>query len=414
MKFIKLNDFEKIEKYKKNYLIKEDNIIFQNYVNELSNILNLKFDLKFDLIDYEDATELFKKKNDKINIFTISPKKYEKLIENKVDNAFLYIVSVEENFSNLNNFSKYVNSNNIKNKKKLIFKLRYFKKFLFDNYPKKKIIGFFNRLFSLVNLNIKKRYIYKSLWIPILVFNDTVYKGNYIGLGKYNYVYKKSNEYIKKYNFIIDNLEDEESKYVFKISNFAKPKFIWEYYFKNLVSYPHYTEFLPKRKNSVILNLGVASGFEIPFFLDSNISRLINVDPTGDDLLHPYVKIFCDLNKQKISFNKKFLYNDERVYLKSNAGKTTVKDIIDEYNLERLDLIKSDIEGSEVFLLKEIESIIKQFRPMLALSIYHRRPIEDQIIEIPHFLISRLKNYKYYIRHYTYNKWDTIIYCCPD
>ena len=101
MKFIKLNDFEKIEKYKKNYLIKEDNIIFQNYVNELSNILNLKFDLKFDLIDYENATELFKKKNDKINIFTISPKKYEKLIENKVDNAFLYIVSVEENFSNL-------------------------------------------------------------------------------------------------------------------------------------------------------------------------------------------------------------------------------------------------------------------------------------------------------------------------
>ena len=62
MKFIKLNDFEKIENYKKNYLINEDNIIFQNYIKELLNILSLKFDLKFDLIDYEDATELFKKK----------------------------------------------------------------------------------------------------------------------------------------------------------------------------------------------------------------------------------------------------------------------------------------------------------------------------------------------------------------
>ena len=138
MKFIKLNDFEKIENYKKNYLINEDNIIFQNYIKELLNILSLKFDLKFDLIDYEDATELFKKKNEKINIFTINPKKYEKLIENKVDNPFLYIVSVEENFSNLTNLSKYINTNSIKNKKKLIFKLSYFKKFLFDNYPKKK------------------------------------------------------------------------------------------------------------------------------------------------------------------------------------------------------------------------------------------------------------------------------------
>ena len=79
---------KKIEKYKKNYLINEDNTIFQNYIRVLPNILNLKFDLKFELLDYKDATELFKKKNEKINIFTINPKKYEKLIENKVNNPF--------------------------------------------------------------------------------------------------------------------------------------------------------------------------------------------------------------------------------------------------------------------------------------------------------------------------------------
>ena len=95
-------------------------------------------------------------------------------------------------------------------------------------------------------------------------------------------------------------------------------------------------------------------------------------------------------------------------------GKTTVNKIINEYKLESLDYIKSDIEGFEVYLLKELEVIVKRFRPTLALSIYHRHPIEEQIIEIPYYLISKLKNYKFYIRHYTYNKWDTIIYCCPN
>ncbi len=340
--------------------------------------------------------------------------KYTKLIKNNVNNVLLYIISVEENFSNLRNFYKYINSNNIEDKNKLVFKLSYFKKFLFDNYPKKKILGFLNILLSFLGLNLRKKYFYKNFWIPVIVINELAYKGNYIGLGKYNYFYTKDKKYLEKYNFIIKNLADNESKNIFQISNFGKPRFVWKHYFDNLTSYPHYTEFLPEKKNSIVLNLGVANGFEIPYFLNSNVSKLINVDPTGDKLLHSYVKIFCEQNIDKIIFNKKFLYGDDRVYIKSDEGKTTVNKLIEEYNLDRLDMIKSDIEGFEVNLLDELEQITSKFRPILALSIYHRNPIPDQIIEIPFFLITKLKNYKFYIRHYTYNKWDTIIYCCPE
>ena len=184
---------------------------------------------------------------------------------------------------------------------------------------------------------------------------------------------------------------------------------ILKVYFHTLIILSSYL----KNEKSIILNLGVANGFEIPYFLTQNVSKIINVDPTGDELLHSYVKIFCELNNEKVIFNRKYLYDDKRVYLKSKEGKTSVIEIIKEYKLKSLDYIKSDIEGSEVHLLKELENVVEKFRPILALSIYHRHPIEDQIIEIPYFLISKLKDYKFYIRHYTYNKWDTIIYCCP-
>ena len=413
MKFIKIEDFKIISDYRKVFFVKQFDSQLNKYVEELSKILSLQYGLKFNYIFKEEIHKLKLEKNKDINIVTVDPRIYKEFSGNSNFNCILFIVSVEENFSNLKNLSRYIFSNKINKKKNLIFKLSYFKKFLFENYPKKKILGILNNLLSFINLNIKKRYLYKKFWIPILVINDIAYRGNYIGLGKYNYVYNKNDQYLKKYQFIVDKLEDEESKEIFKITNFSKPKYIWNHYFKSLFSYPHYTEFLPKNEKSVILNLGVANGFEIPYFLTQNVSKIINVDPTGDELLHSYVKIFCELNNEKVIFNRKYLYDDKRVYLKSKEGKTSVIEIIKEYKLKSLDYIKSDIEGSEVHLLKELEIVVEKFRPILALSIYHRHPIEEQIIEIPYFLISKLKDYKFYIRHYTYNKWDTIIYCCP-
>ncbi len=413
MEILKIKDLAQLNNYNKNYIIIENDSILTEYIDDLCNVLKIKFKLKIELVTYNNLIKNLIKKNDKINIITINPIKYNQLIKNKFNNVFLYIISVEENFSNIRNLSKYISSNNIKDIKKLIFKISLFKKFLFESYPKKEILGFFNKILSFLNLNLKKKYIYKNLWIPILVINDLAYKGFYVGLGKYNYFYKKNKEYIDKYNFIISKLADEHSKHVFKISNFGKPRSVWKYYFENLISYPHYTEFMPQKKNSVILNLGVANGFEIPYFLNKNIIKLINVDPTGEKLLHPYVKIFCQLNKKKINFNKKYLYESDKIYIKSNEGKTTISELIDEYNLNRLDMIKSDIEGFEINLVNEIEHITERFRPILALSIYHRNPIKDQIVEIPFKLMSKLKDYKFFIRHYTYNKWDTLIYCCP-
>ena len=221
MKFIKIEDFKIISDYRKVFFVKQFDSQLNKHVEELSKILSLQYGLKSNYIFKEEIYKLKLENNKDINIVTVDPRIYKEFSGNSNFNCILFIVSVEENFSNLKNLSRYIFSNKINKKKDLIFKLSYFKKFLFENYPKKKILGILNNLLSFINLNIKKRYLYKKFWIPILVINDTAYRGNYIGLGKYNYVYNKNDQYLKKYQFIVDKLEDEESKEIFKITNFS-------------------------------------------------------------------------------------------------------------------------------------------------------------------------------------------------
>ena len=180
MKFIKIEDFKIISDYRKVFFVKQSDSQLNKYVEELSKILNLQFGLKFNFIFKKDIYKLKLDNNQDINIVTVDPRVYEEFSENPNLNYILFIVSVEENFSNLKNLSRYIFSNKINKKKDLIFKLSYFKKFLFENYPKKKILGILNNLLSFINLNIKKKYLYKKFWIPILVINDIAYRGNYI------------------------------------------------------------------------------------------------------------------------------------------------------------------------------------------------------------------------------------------
>lgn len=64
---------------------------------------------------------------------------------------------------------------------------------------------------------------------------------------------------------------------------------------------------------------------------------------------------------------------------------------------ESVSLINADIEGYELEMLQAMQNIIVNERPVLAICLYHKR---EDIIEIPRYIISTLKDYTLIMRKY--------------
>ena len=66
-----------------------------------------------------------------------------------------------------------------------------------------------------------------------------------------------------------------------------------------------------------------------------------------------------------------------------------------------------NIEGAELEALRGCENIIRNQKPTLAISIYHKA---EDFVDIPAYLLSLVPEYKLYYRHYSLYKYETILY----
>lgn len=73
-------------------------------------------------------------------------------------------------------------------------------------------------------------------------------------------------------------------------------------------------------------------------------------------------------------------------------------------------LIKMDVEGEEAQALKGAVGLIKQHKPKLAISIYHKA---EDLFEIMELIDTWKLDYSYYIRHYNKGISGTVLYCIP-
>lgn len=77
---------------------------------------------------------------------------------------------------------------------------------------------------------------------------------------------------------------------------------------------------------------------------------------------------------------------------------------------EKVTFIKMDIEGAELEALRGAKNIIRREKPRLAISVYHK---PEDIVELPDLILSCNPDYKFYIRHYSYTSYDTVLYAIP-
>ena len=235
---------------------------------------------------------------------------------------------------------------------------------------------------------------------------------NYFASKLYNYFYKEDFLFKRKKNLVLKRLFDKKSKVIYS-GIFSKPEIVWENYFKSIFDEEHY-DLIELKKGSIIINCGIAGGSEIPFFLTRNPLKIINIDPDGKSNLLEGVRIFSK-NFTNLIFVKKFLYGFDGN--KNSNMKTTLSGYIRSNKLKRIDFIKSDIEGYEDQLIDDLPKIVKKFRPKLAISIYHSnlKSVDSiqQLVNLPLKLIKICKNYKFFIRHYSFSRKETVMYCVP-
>lgn len=81
-----------------------------------------------------------------------------------------------------------------------------------------------------------------------------------------------------------------------------------------------------------------------------------------------------------------------------------------EQSLDRVDLVKLDVEGAELEALEGAVMTLQRCRPQLAICIYHKK---EHLFQIPLFLHALLQDYHYYIGHYSPTFWDTVWYAVP-
>lgn len=184
------------------------------------------------------------------------------------------------------------------------------------------------------------------------------------------------------------------------------------YYFKN-------REFFRIGSEETYLDIGPQNGGTIRDFINRTGDRYKSIYAweIGKDSIAKLEKNFQD-NRIKILPYGAWDENTTMGLEGSNGARHLVTE--DENNFsgiicKRIDdvvgypvsLIKMDIEGAEMNALRGAEKTIKEYKPKLLISLYHK---QNDIWEIPLFLHKLVPEYKLYIRHQRSNPNDTILF----
>jgi hypothetical protein len=403
------------------FFLEEEKYKFRDDISELEKILSaINPNIKINYIKLNKLNELNSNNQENI-LYTLLP--YEEINKEKINHKIL-LLDKENIWSRFNFLRRYLKINDFR------FDSKKFRKVLYSMNRYTKMTNKRDRFlrflpFRIVRYDETKVFKHMTLFekfsfqnFPVILFKDMSFDGKMVSVGTYGSYYNKPASFKRKFNKVITKLGDEKSKNNYKISLFGKAEDNWKKYFDCVVNNIQYSDFITLDENSIIINCGVAYGTELCLFND--VKKIYNIDPSGPHNLSGFIKEFIKKSKTEQIYIQKFLYSDGGLpeTQKGRYSSTSLIDVIDEYKINKIDLIKTDVEGAERYMVKDLIRICEKFRPQLAISIYHTNHGKNKflltdIVDIPLRLTENLKNYSFFIGHYCFERWEMIFYCIP-
>ena len=356
-------------------------------------------------------------KNSKNNSSVVS------LLNNKFKN--FYPLDYINTWSNYNFFKDYFKFSNYNFNTNSFVKIHLEKK----HYAK---LGKINNLISFTPFFIERlikeedslnlNFILK--FIPKIRIKDKVFYKNLHFMNFYAYYLKKSKQIKQKFIYVYSALGDDASKKEYLTFLNGKIEECWLNYFNKAHHICQYGDYINLNNNSVVINCGVDWGSELKLF--DGVKKIYNIDSSTNKYLDKSVKYILQKTNTKNIFLDYALYTNERhsYEVKNKYNVSTLKEIIDNHKINRIDLIKSDINGAERYMVDDLIEICNKFNSQLAISIYHPNYERDSkikynemlydLVDIPSRLIEKLKvKYNFFSKHYSYERWLSIFYAIP-
>lgn len=252
---------------------------------------------------------------------------------------------------------------------------------------------------------------------------------DYFSLFKYSNLKLKSIPFIEgfaedfyiKYNMyetIYNQLADDESKKQF--NNIINFRLTYDLYFmkdfSNIQEKQYFEPFIKLMPGSVFVDIGGYDGLTSYTFIQKcpEYRTIHFFEPDENNL-----KVAIEKLKE---FKNIFYYKNgvsdkhETLYFKSSGSSSKI-DYEGDITIETLTLddcihdnctyIKMDVEGWESKAIDGAKRIIQDFKPSLAVCVYHK---SDDLWKIPEQVLSIRNDYKLFLRHYTEGITETVMY----
>ena len=229
---------------------------------------------------------------------------------------------------------------------------------------------------------------------------------------------KNHNKYLQTYNL----LKDKKSKEIFtKIINF---KISYDYAFMEGFTNNHTEQYfdkelIPNIKNICFVDAGGYVGDTTSEVITNfpDFKKIYLIEPISENIRIAKRELGHFRNIEflicGVSNKKETLYFNEEKSFSTLYGKGTQSvqvDTIDNLINEKVDYIKLDIEGAEQDAIDGAKETIKQYKPILAICIYHKA---EDWYKIPQKVLAIESAYDIYLRHYMEGIFESVMYFLP-
>lgn len=103
-------------------------------------------------------------------------------------------------------------------------------------------------------------------------------------------------------------------------------------------------------------------------------------------------------------------FNDKGSYI----SVTTLDEFVEENSIEKISVIKMDVEGAEESVLRGGLKTINKLNPILLISVYHTGDFGyEDFTRLTLILKKNCRNYDFYLRHKNAQLYETLMICIP-